>query len=400
MTRRIPAFTLLLSIAAGASAQGTNPGVLQQRATTTPAQRVTPAQAPATSKPAIAVNPAISAAQHAAVGKTVLPGNILGMEDRAIIIVGGKPVAAAEVKRKLQDELRLTSVPATGSARRIPQSSPLLDLPGQRPGPKLTPKGSNLDPTRVPQTPAYAGGRDTIRANRALSYTEMINYCKTHPAEISRVRGAITPNNRFTIQGMCFGDQTGAVEAIGQFPGGKLNLVFERWTDGEITAFVPAVSGAADHTIALTVVRTDRTRSPAMQARFIATRQNMPVPPRYWSPSYDFVKIDVDQGGGDIFSGYKSWGAGLPQYVAPFSLQINPNCELDSAAWSSSTGRVDAFNGWNNPGPPNVANVEVVWTPRCVTQTTDYVFATSSQRICSVQFELKAWANCPIGLTP
>jgi hypothetical protein len=61
---------------------------------------------------------------------------------------------------------------------------------------------------------------------------------------------------------------------------------------------------------------------------------------------------------------------------------------------------VDAFNGWDNPGPPNTANVDVVWTPRCVTQTTNYVFASSSQRICSVEFSLAAWANCPVGLAP
>jgi hypothetical protein len=228
----------------------------------------------------------------------------------------------------------------------------------------------------------------------------MLNFCKTHPAEISRVRGTITPNGRFSIEGSCFGDQTGVVEAIGQFPGGNMRLVFEKWTDSQITAFVPAVSGSPDHTIALTVVRTDRSRSPAVQAQFIATRQQVPVPPRYWSPSNDFVKIDVDQGGGNIFSGFKVWGAGAGSFVAPFSLLINPACELDSAAWSSSTGRVDAFNGWNNPGPPNQANVEVVWTPRCVTQTTNYVFASSSQRVCSVQFEVQAWAQCPIGLAP
>ena len=59
-----------------------------------------------------------------------------------------------------------------------------------------------------------------------------------------------------------------------------------------------------------------------------------------------------------------------------------------------------AFNGWDTPGPPNQANVQVVWTPRCVTQTTNYIVASSSQRICSVDFSLSAWANCPVGLAP
>jgi len=190
------------------------------------------------------------------------------------------------------------------------------------------------------------------------------------------------------------------VEAIGQFPGGNMRLVFESWSDSEIAAFVPAVYGAADHTIALTVVRTDKVRSPAAQAQFIATRQQMPVPPNFWNQNPNFFAMEVDQGGGDIFSGFKVWGAGVPQRATPFSLRINPACELDSAAWSSTVGRVEAFNGWDKPGPPNTADVEVVWSPRCVTQTTNYVVASSSQRICSVEFSLSAWANCPVGLTP
>ena len=91
---------------------------------------------------------------------------------------------------------------------------------------------------------------------------------------------------------------------------------------------------------------------------------------------------------------------GSPQRTTPFSLRVNPACALDSAAWSSRTGRVDAFNGWDTPGPQNTANVDVVWTPRCVTQTTNYVFASSSQRVCSVEFALSAWAQCPVGIAP
>jgi hypothetical protein len=324
----------------------------------------------------------------------------MSVEDRAIIIVGGKPVAAGEVKRQLQLELRQLSVPASASKRRIPQPVPIRDDPGA-----LRPKigiNDRIDATKHKPgvTGAYAGGREVLRERPGMSYMDAVNYCKTHPAEISRVRGTVTPNSRFTIEGRCFGDQTGIVEAIGQFPGGNMRLVFERWTDGEIIAFVPAVSGSPDHTIALTVVRTDKTRSPAMQARFNATRQQVPVPPRFWSPSHDFVRIEVDQGGGNIFAGYKVWGAGSESRVTPFTLLVNPNCELDSAAWSSSTGTINAVNGWDNPGPPNQANLEVVWTPRCVTQTTNYVVASSSQRICSVEFSLSAWANCPIGLAP
>jgi hypothetical protein len=361
----------------------------QQRATS-PIQRVQPSvAAPAVSRPAV------TATQRA-----TLPGNLYSVEDRAIIIVGGKPVAAGEIKQQIQSELRQASTPASARfVRPRPQTQPLpvRDDP-RHVGPSIS---DRVDATRQPsRVGGSLPGRESVAVQRpAQSYSDLVNYCKTHPAEITRVRGVVTPNGRFTIEGQCFGAETGRVEAIGQFPGGNMRLVFESWSDSSITAFVPSVSGAADHAVAVTVVRTDGTRSPAAQAQFIAARQQLPVPPNFWNQNPEFFAIEVDQGGGDIFSGYKVWG-GSPQRSTPFSLRINPACELDSAAWSSRTGVINAFNGWDKPGPPNTANIDVVWTPRCVTQTTNYVFASSSQRICSVEFSLSAWAQCPVGLAP
>jgi hypothetical protein len=366
----------------------------QQRAAS-PVQRAQTTSATAVSRPAAT---ALQTQPYAAVGKATIPGNLLSVDDRAIIIVGGQPVAAGAIKQQLQSELRQTSIPGSARISRTPpQGAPVRDLPG-RFGARAT---DRIDAVRQPSRVAGPlAGREITAAQRGLSYADMLNYCKTHAPEISRVRGTVTPNGRFKIEGMCFGDQTGSVLAIGQFPGGNMRLVFESWSDYEIAAFVPPVSGAQDHAIALTVVRTDQSRSPAAQAQFVATRQEMPVPPNFWNQNPNFVAIEVDQGGGDIFSGYRILGSELPQRSTPFSLRINPACALDSAAWSSRTGRVDAFNGWDNPGPPNTANVDVVWTPNCVTHTTNYVFASSSQRICSVEFTLAAWANCPVGLAP
>lgn len=408
MKHRTPGLAaLILALATlPAGAQTATGGVRQQRATT-PAQRVT---TPATrvTAPAVAIRPeatAVQANQFATVaGKQTIPANLFSVEDRAIIIVGGKPVAAGDVKRQLVNELRQQSVAGTLSYRRaniasVPAGVPIRENPGAGIGNVRQPRDRIEANTRVPSVGAYANSRDSIKANPALSYTEMLNYCKTHPADISRVSGTVTPNARFKIQGICFGDQTGAVEVIGQFPGGNMRLVFERWSETEIIAFVPPVSGALDHAIALTVVRLDKSRSPAVQAKFIATRQQVPVPPRLWSPASDFIRIEVDQGGGNIFSGYTVWGAGSPSRSTPFSLLINPACELDTASWASRTGRVEQFNGWEN-GPPNHANVEIVWTPQCTTQTTNYILASSSQRICSIDFTVSAVANCPVGLAP
>jgi hypothetical protein len=382
--KKLLTIALLLSLGTAHAQTSTT---LSKERMRTPVQRAQP-----TSPPALQVQP------DAVAGKTTLPGNILSTEDRSIIVVGGKPVTAGEIKQQLQSELRQASVAASAKVTRTPpQGVPVRDLPGRLGGAI----SDRVDATRqAPRIGGLAHQRDTITANPTRSYADAMNYCKTHTAEISRVRGIVTPNGRFKIEGICFGDQTGRVEAIGQFPGGNMRLVFESWSDVEISAFVPAVSGAADHTIALTVVRTDGGRSPAAQAQFVAARQQMPVPASYWSPDPDFTAIEVDEGGGNIFTGYIVFGAGSPQRSTPFSLRINPACELDTASWSSRTGHVDAFNGWDTPGPLNVAKVDVLWTPRCVTQTTNYVFASSSQRVCSVEFSLSASANCPMGLAP
>jgi hypothetical protein len=362
--------------------------------TATPQQRArSPLQrAQATSAPALQTPQAVAAT------KATLPANLFSVEDRAIIIVSGKPVPAGEIKQQLRSELRQASTSASARISRTPpQGAPVRELPGH----VGASASDRIDAVRgTPRLGRPAITRDAITATPGRSYADMLNYCKTHSAAISRVRGTVTPNARFKLEGECFGDQTGRVEAIGQFPGGNMRLVFESWSDSEITVFVPAVSGAADHAIALTVLRMDGGKSPAAQARFVATRQQMPVPPQFWSQSPNFSATEVDEGGGDIFSGFKVFGAGSPQRSTAFSLSINPACELDSAAWSSSTGRVDAFNGWDKPGPANKADVDVVWTPRCVTQTTNYVFASSSVRVCSVEFALSAWAQCPVGLTP
>jgi hypothetical protein len=408
MKHAIPGLTALIFTLAAlpASAQTATSPVLQQRAVSPAVRAAAPAAPVATPATAIRLDAtAIQANQYAVAGKQTIPANLFSVEDRAIIIVGGKPVAAGDVKRQLVNELRQQSVAGTLTYRRanranVPASVPIRENPGAGMGNIREPRDRIEATTRIPSAGgAYANSRDSIKANPALSYMETLNYCKTHPAEISRVSGTVTPNGRFKIQGICFGDQTGAVEVIGQFPGGNMRLVFERWTETEITAFVPPVSGAPDHAVAITVVRPDKTRSPAMQARFVATRQLVPVPPRLWSPDSDFIKIEVDQGGGNIFSGYTVWGAGSASRSTPFSLLVNPACELDSASWASRTGRVEQFNGWEN-GPPNHANVEIVWTPQCTTQTTNYIFASSSQRICSIDFTVSAVANCPAGLAP
>ncbi|MEO8016329.1 MAG: hypothetical protein ABI769_00820 [Pseudomonadota bacterium] len=387
---------LLIALPAmAANAQTATSPVRQVRpvpSVTTPAARTT------TTTTATPVTPYGTAA-----ARQTVPANIFKLEDRAIIIVGGKQVMAGDVKRQLVSELRQTDGPATiartRSRAQIPVGVPVRDDPTS--GIKQRRPSDRLINGGIAAASVSGQGREALIDRPAMSYADMQNYCKVHPLEITRIRGTITPGRRFTIEGNCFGDQTGAVEVIGQFPGGNMRFVFDSWSDYEIRVFVPPVSGATDHAIALTVVRLpDKARSPNVQAQFIAAREIVSVPAKYWTPTADFLQIDIDQGGGNIFGGYTVFGTGPAEArLAPFSLHVNPACGLDTAGASVRSGAVLAINGWED-GPPYQANVNVAWAPRCVIQTTNYVVASSSQRICDIDFTLSAQASCPVGVAP
>jgi hypothetical protein len=345
-----------------------------------------------------------TAPQSAPDAKAELPEGLFKMDDRAIIIVGGKPKQAGEIKRALAAELRQLSGPpqTKRSGSRLAGAAP-QQLMHHKPvhGVRTTADAGRMNSTvsTKQNSGALAGAVTGPGGVRDIAIHDRAAYCKSHAPEITRVRGALSPNQRFTIEGLCFGATNGAVQVIGQFPGGNMKLVFERWADGEIVAFVPAVRGAADHAVAVTVVRADKTPTAAAQAYFVAARERVEVPGRYWQPGEHFTQIDVAAGGGNIFSGYVIPGSQPVSYATPFVLSINTACALDDAAWTSSTGRVLAFNGWEN-GPPHEAKVSVAWSPRCTTHTTDYIVATNSQTVCSVGFSVKAWAQCPLGVAP
>jgi hypothetical protein len=44
--------------------------------------------------------------------------------------------------------------------------------------------------------------------------------------------------------------------------------------------------------------------------------------------------------------------------------------------------------------------MNVAWTPHCVVHTNNYIVASDSERICSVDFTLSAQASCPVGVAP
>ena len=190
------------------------------------ATRATPAPAMTRAPASRATTTAVQAVPYGAASKQVIPANLFSIEDRAIIIVGGKPVAAGDVKRQLAAELRSTATPV--ATMRSPSrlqgnaGAPVRDLPG---GVLNVPGGighgvrpnsirENATITGSPRDAAVAYGRTSALANKPIaSIAAAKEYCRTHPPEISKVRGIVTPNGRFTIEGLCFGDQTGTVVA-------------------------------------------------------------------------------------------------------------------------------------------------------------------------------------------
>ena len=95
--------------AQSATAQSATAPQVRPISPTRQAQPLPPMQtAPASRTSAVAVQ----ASPFGTAGKQTIPGNLFGIEDRAIIIVGGKSVAAGDVKRALLQDVRQSAGPA------------------------------------------------------------------------------------------------------------------------------------------------------------------------------------------------------------------------------------------------------------------------------------------------
>jgi hypothetical protein len=336
---------------------------------------------------------------------STLPDNFFELNDRAIIVVGGKQMQAGQVKREISTELeRLSGPPVTtrSVARTELEARALVPTPTV---PAVTPKATQPVPEVQPPTRAPRMGRNApVTAGPAgatasqgpsvvqttVTAADAIEFCTKNPARIVRVTGPLQPKQPFTIQGECFGDRSGAVEVAG-LPG---KVDFREWSNHRIVAVLPAVRGHADKPVNLTVVRADKARSAPAQADFIALRERVEVPVSKWTPNGQVRRQFASAATGGTFI-ESNWDPGGER----FRLEVNRGCALIDAAWTQRVGKVTAFTGWEN-GPPHAADVSIQWAPLCVRRTTDFGFNLARSEICEIAFDLKAWAHCPLGVAP
>jgi hypothetical protein len=339
------------------------------------------------------VTPPVGSAANA-----VLPDNFFELNDRAIIVVGGKQMQVGQVKRELSAELeRLSGPPVTVRSVARPGFESTANLTKPR---AISGRRANVPMTSGPsgipakQGPAQDTAPATWTAGEKIEH--WIEYCKKNPAKIVRVTGPLRPQQPFTIQGECFGERSGTVEMSG-LPG---KIVFEQWSNHRIVGVLPAVRGHADKKVNLTVVRADKARTAPAQADFVAARAVVEVPPQKWAPNGVYKRqFAVHAGMGQSIGSAPPTGEGAFPTGETFRLGVNPACALVDAAWTQRVGLVTAFNGWEH-GPPHAADVDIQWAPKCVTSTSSFVVRLSTTQICEIAFDLKAWASCPLGVAP
>ena len=317
--------------------------------------------------------------------KASLPGNLFQMDDRAIIVIGGKQVAAGDVKRDILQRLPLPSRPARS-----------VSVPSRRGSSPLPTASSALSAVAPPLGLQRADGSVVGRRVEASSID-----CSRGPTP-GGAQSAIKSGEQVVIFGACFGNQPGAVELIGQFPSGSLRLSFVTWKDSEIVATAPPVRGVTDHTAALTIVRADGKRSTTTQIRFVAPREHIEVPSGLWSPSARLTWSVVSDGDGPLPA---MPGSGVPgNGSSEFRLRVNPACTLDTMEALPALGDVLTITGWEG-STPFEANVKIAWSPEIQTITTEsthvlWAKSISLVRIRRMDFSIRAWADCPLGIRP
>jgi hypothetical protein len=233
---------------------------------------------------------------------------------------------------------------------------------------------------------ASAGGSTTM----GTAAITKIPDCAAAAPVITKVQGTLTPGQTITLTGGCFGDQPGEVKLNGLFPSGAPQLAKTHWTNGQIQLSVPAVTGAANQQVFLTIVNGHHHESPAKAINFVATNHRVEVPASYWHSSSHFGFV-YQQGEGTRTQEEES--------PTQYDITVNPACALDDMEAKATTGTVTGISGWAN-GAPNTATVQIAWVPQFTEVSHNVLGAVWLDDWFSMSFDLRAWANCPMGIDP
>ena len=348
--------------------------------------------------------------------QTPARGDLYQMEDRAIIIVGGKPRAAGEIKKLIGEKLSKKAGPpkvVSSSSRKASVASAgaksAAPMPGAVPAQTLQ---AAVDPraaaSRSLAQPASSGAASALArppkslavATQSAPNVRDLKCLDKGPPAISDVSGPLVPGSKVAIHGLCLGDRPGHVEIIGQFPGGKLRPAFAAWDMTGVEVVIPAdIRGASDHAVSITVVGADGRRSTAMQGQFLAARERIEVPASRWSPGANF---ELSSASDRMMSNNTAYAGQLAR-----SVRVSPQCGLDTMEVTVLAGSVKGINGWE-AGPANEASVVIDWQGTCVGQEiwseTDYMIYkigdVKFNSACRVALLARAWAYCPVGVAP
>jgi hypothetical protein len=319
-------------------------------------------------------------------------GDVFAMEDRAIIVVGGKERRAGDVKREIRAELQasagkphVTKAAARKPASELPAAStPLSSTPPAAGG---TRAGSVLQP-----------GQATTLGRLA---PKLESDCGSYGPRITQVRGSLSPGETLTIEGWCFGSQQGTLELLGQFPEGAPQVGIRAWRETGVVAVVPTINRALRHTTTITVIPAgSRQRSNARQMTFVPRYDRVEVPASLWSPDPNFEETSskYSEVGLGNMSGVRLDTAHAPGFSREFRVGVNPACVLDSAEVIRKDGAIWGIYGWEK-GADHERRPRISGLPRCVKTIEKWVTGSSARVSCRIAFEVRAFAYCPSGIS-
>ncbi len=158
-------------------------------------------------------------------------------------------------------------ISGVASSRAVPSSVTVKPIPSQKVDAALAAaqlRGRPLLVVRLPGSAIVSQLYDARQDVVAGRVGKMIGGRATmfSPAFwITGASGDIRPHGTITLRGRGFGSGTGDVQMSGAFPDspdGIVHLTVSSWSDSSVTASIPAISGAPDQSVHITLVTTAR----------------------------------------------------------------------------------------------------------------------------------------------